>query len=44
MDVQQQMEYWLNGSQDDMEAAAVLLDKRKIRQSLFLPTWRLRKR
>ena len=35
MDVRRQVEYWLNGSQDDIEAAAVLLEKRKIRQSLF---------
>jgi len=43
MDVQRQVQYWLNGSQDDIEAAAVLLEKRKIRQSLFLPTWLLRR-
>ena len=35
MDVQQHVEYWLTGSQDDIEAAAVLLEKRKIGQSLF---------
>ncbi len=35
MDVHRQIEYWLNGSQDDMEAATVLLEKHKIRQSLF---------
>jgi HEPN domain-containing protein len=35
MDVRRQIEYWLNGSQDDIEAAAVLLEKHKIRQSLF---------
>ena len=35
MDVRRQVEYWLNGSQDDIEAAVVLLEKRKIRQSLF---------
>ena len=35
MDVRRQVEYWLNGSQDDIEAPAVLLEKRKIRQSLF---------
>jgi HEPN domain-containing protein len=35
MDVRQQIEYWLNGSQDDIEAAVVLLEKRKICQSLF---------
>ena len=35
MDVRRQVEYWLNGSQDDIEAAVVLLEKRKIRQGLF---------
>ena len=35
MDVQQHTEYWLNGSQDDIEAAVVLMEKRKARQSLF---------
>ena len=35
MDIRRQIEYWLDGSQDDIEAAAVLLEKRKIRQSLF---------
>jgi HEPN domain-containing protein len=35
MDVQQQIEYWLNGSQEDIEAAMVLLEKRKVRQGLF---------
>jgi HEPN domain-containing protein len=35
MDVQRQIEYWLGGSQDDIEAAAVLLEKHKLRQSLF---------
>lgn len=35
MDVQRQIEYWLNGSQEDIEAAAVLMEKRKIRQGLF---------
>lgn len=35
MDIRRQIEYWLNGSQDDIEAAAVLLEKGKVRQSLF---------
>ena len=35
MDVQRQIEYWLTGSQDDIEAAVVLLEKGKVRQSLF---------
>jgi HEPN domain-containing protein len=35
MDVRRQVEYWLNGSQDDIEAAVVLLEKGKIPQSLF---------
>ncbi len=35
MDISRQVEYWLNGSQDDIEAAAVLLEKHKVRQSLF---------
>ena len=35
MDVQEQITYWLGGSQEDIEAAAVLIEKRKIRQGLF---------
>jgi HEPN domain-containing protein len=35
MDVQRQIGYWLNGSQEDVEAASVLLEKRKISQGLF---------
>ena len=35
MDVQEQIAYWLGGSQEDIEAAAVLIEKRKIRQGLF---------
>ena len=35
MDVPQQVEYWLGGSQEDIEAAVVLIEKRKIRQGLF---------
>jgi HEPN domain-containing protein len=35
MDIQRQIEYWLGGSQEDIEAAAVLLEKRKTRQGLF---------
>jgi HEPN domain-containing protein len=35
MDVQHQIEYWLAGSQEDIEAAAVLMEKRKTRQGLF---------
>jgi HEPN domain-containing protein len=35
MDIQRQVEYWLKGSQDDIEAAVVLLEKGKIRQGLF---------
>jgi HEPN domain-containing protein len=35
MDEGRHVDYWLNGSLDDIEAAAVLLEKRKIRQSLF---------
>jgi HEPN domain-containing protein len=35
MDAQRQVDYWLNGSREDIEAAVVLLEKRKIRQCLF---------
>ena len=35
MDVQRQVDYWLNGSREDIEAAVVLLEKHKIRQGLF---------
>ena len=35
MDVQKQLEYWREGSEDDFEAAVVLLDKGKLRQALF---------
>lgn len=35
MDVQRQIEYWLNESQEDIEAAGILLDKHKVSQGLF---------
>ena len=35
MDVQRQIDYWRQGSQEDMEAADALLEHRKIRQALF---------
>ena len=35
MDVQRQLEHWLTGSEEDIEAAALLLEKRKVRQGLF---------
>jgi HEPN domain-containing protein len=35
MDVRRQIEYWLNGSQEDIEAATVLMEKGKTRQGLF---------
>jgi HEPN domain-containing protein len=35
MDIQRQIDYWLSGSQDDIEAAAVLLEKHKVSQCLF---------
>ncbi len=43
MDVEEQIAYWLGGSQEDIEAAGVLIEKRKIRQGLFLLTWRSRR-
>jgi HEPN domain-containing protein len=35
-DIQGQIDYGRRGSKDDMEAAEVLLEKGKFRQSLFL--------
>ena len=35
MEVEEQIAYWLGGSQEDIEAAGVLIEQRKIRQGLF---------
>jgi HEPN domain-containing protein len=35
MDVQQQIDYWRQSSQDDLEAAETLFNDRKFRQALF---------
>ena len=43
MDVQKQIEYWRDMSDDDLEAADALLDKRKIRQALFFAELALEK-
>ena len=35
MNLQQQIDYWRKGSQEDIEAAETLMTNRKFRQSLF---------
>lgn len=35
MDVQQQIDYWRSGSQEDMEVAAELMEKQRSRHALF---------
>ncbi|HUT52066.1 MAG TPA: HEPN domain-containing protein [bacterium] len=35
MDNQKQVDYWRSGSDDDMESAEILLEKKKIQQALF---------
>ena len=35
MDVQKQVDYWRNGSEEDIEAARSLLEKKHVRHSLF---------
>jgi len=35
MDLQKQIHYWRNGSEEDMEVAVELLEKRRIRHALF---------
>ena len=35
MDIQRQINYWRDGSTEDLEAADVLLERKKIRHALF---------
>jgi HEPN domain-containing protein len=35
VDTPKQVDYWRRGSDDDMESAEILLDKKKTQQSLF---------